>query len=100
MRAGRQAQIGVILPQVQPMLGTAGHHAVGLVRALGGQIVYHHADIRLIAGQQQWLALQHIMGGVDACQNALRGGFLIARGAVDLPGQVQPRHLQRAQRGG
>ena len=97
MRPGGEPQVGVVLPQRKPVLGPAGHHAVGLVGALGGQVVHHHADVGLIPGQDEGLALLHVQRGVDARQDALGGGLLIARGAVHLARQVQPRHLQRAQ---
>ena len=35
------------------MLGAAGEHAIGLGRRLGHQIVYHHADVRLVAAQDE-----------------------------------------------
>ena len=42
-----EAGVRVVLAQQQPVLAAAGHHAVGLVRALGDQIVDERADIAL-----------------------------------------------------
>lgn len=41
-------------------------------------------------GQHQLAFAQSGAGGVQARQQSLRGGFLIAGGAVELPGPVQP----------
>jgi hypothetical protein len=44
-----QAQVGVVLAQLQPVLGARGEHAVGLAGALGDQIVDQHPGVGLIA---------------------------------------------------
>ena len=49
MADGRKALIGVVLPQDQAVLAAARHHAVGLVRALGDEVVNERADIGLLA---------------------------------------------------
>ena len=92
----RQPQVGVVLAQKQAVFASAGHHAVGLVRALGRQVVHQHADIGLVAAEDDALPALHKARGVDACQNALRAGLLVAAGAVDLAREVQT--IQRAQR--
>ena len=94
----RQPKVGVVLPQEQAVFAAAGHHAVGLVRALDHQVVHHHADVAHVAGQDERLAPKQRASGVDARQNPLRGGLLVAGGAVDLPGEVQPRHAPALQR--
>ena len=48
-----QAQVGVVLAQLQAELGPAGEHAVGLAHALGDQVVNQHADVRLAAVQDE-----------------------------------------------
>ena len=40
-------------------------------------------------GQDELFFPQGVTGGVQACQQALRGCFLVAGGAVELPGTVQ-----------
>ena len=87
-----QTKIGVILTQQQAVFAAAGHHAVRFVGALGRQIVHEHADIRLIAAQNDGGFALHKARGIDASENALCGGFLVAAGAVDLPGKVHARH--------
>ena len=54
----RQAQVGVVLTQEQAVFAAAGHHAVGLVRALDHQVVHHHAEIAHVAGEDERLTLQ------------------------------------------
>ena len=48
-----QASVGVVLPQQQPKLGTRGEHAVWFVDAAGHQIIDQHADVRLLAPDDQ-----------------------------------------------
>ena len=76
------------------MLRPGGHHPVGLIHALGGQVVGQHADVGHVPGENhRGFALQG-QGRVHACHQALACGLLIAAGAVDLPGEVQPLHPQ------
>ena len=44
----RQTCIGVVVPQMQPVLGPAGEHAVRFRRRFGDQIIDQHPDVRLI----------------------------------------------------
>ena len=96
---GRQALIGVVLPQHQPVLGAAGHHAVRLLGALGHQIVDEGADVAFAALEHQRLPAQQRQRRVDARHKALYRRLLIAGGAVELSRAVQPRHRFRLQRG-
>ncbi len=50
-----QTPIGVVLPQQQAILRSAGEHPIRLVHSAGDQIVDHHADVRLVATQHQRL---------------------------------------------
>ena len=96
---GRQALVGVVLPQHQPVLRAAGHHPVRLLRTLCHQIVDEGADVALAAFQHQLLAAQQRQRRVHARHEALRRRLLVARGAVELPRAVQSRHRLRLQRG-
>ena len=42
-----QAEVGVVVPEQQPVLGPAREHPVGLVDAAGDQVVDQDADVRL-----------------------------------------------------
>ena len=46
---GGQAPIGVVLAQQETVLRAAGHHAVGLLRPLGHQVIDESADVALAA---------------------------------------------------
>ena len=48
-----EPQVGVVVAQQQPVLGARGEHAVGLVDALGHQVVDQHADVGLVASQDK-----------------------------------------------
>ena len=90
---GGQALVGVVLPQGQAVLAPAGHHPVGVHDALGDQVVHQRAEVAGVPGQDELFLPQGVTGGVQACQQALRGCFLVAGGAVELPGTVQaPDH--------
>ena len=81
------------------MLRAGGHHAVGFVGTLGGQVVGHDADIGHVPGDHQGLLALQLQGGVHARQETLAGRFLIAAGAVDLPREEQAADAQTLQRG-
>ena len=57
---GGQAAVGVILAVEQAVLRAGGHHAVGLVGALGHQVVHQHADVALIPAQDHGGAAQQL----------------------------------------
>ena len=96
---GGQALVGVVLPQGQPVLAAAGHHAVGVHDALGHKVVHQRAQIAGVPGQHQLLLAQRVAGSVQTRQQTLRGGFLVAGGAVELPCPVQTPHHLAFQRG-
>ena len=94
-----EALVGVVGPQAQPVLGARGEHAVGLRHAAGDEVVDHHAEVAVGAGDDEPArGARRRQRRVDAGRNALRARLLVARGAVDLAGQEQPRLLFRLQR--
>ena len=86
---GGQALVSVVLPQGQAVLAPAGHHPVGVHDALGDQIIHQGTQIAGVPGQDELFLPQGVTGGVQSCQQTLRGCFLVAGGAVELPGTVQ-----------
>ncbi len=96
---GRQAQVRVVFPQEQAVLGAAREHAIGLARAAGDEVVDQHAEVTLAALRHPGLAALHLERGVDAGDQALGGGFFVAGGAVDLAGEVQPADELGLERG-
>ena len=94
-----KALVGIILPQVKPVFRTAGHHAVGVQHALCHKVVHQRADIAFLPGQHHPFFPAHGARRIDARQQALCGGLLIAGGAVELPCAVQPLHRLCLQRG-
>src|SRR4051794_36524468 len=83
----REAQIGVVLPEQQAMLRTAGEHAIRLARAARNEVVDEHAEVALAALRHPRLVALHLERGVDAGDEPLRGSFFVAGGAVDLAGE-------------
>jgi hypothetical protein len=94
----RQAPVGVVLAQQQPVLGAAGEHAVRFVHAAGHQVVDQHADISLLAAQNQRPVAALFQRRIRTGDQALRGGFFVARRAVDLAREVQAVHQLGLQR--
>ena len=95
---GGQALVGVILPQREPVFTPAGHHAVRVHDALGHKVVHQGPQITGVARQDELFPAQRIAGGVQARQQSLRGGFLIARRSVELSRAIQSPHLLAFQR--
>ena len=87
-----QAHVGVVLAQMQAIFGARGEHAVGLDGAVADQVVDQHADVRLVATRCPRLVAAYRSGCVEAGDQALCGRFLVAGGAVDLAGEVEPGH--------
>ena len=71
----------------QPILGAAGEHAIRLVDAPGDQVVDQDADVGLRAVEDQRRLALDRQGGVDAGDQSLGGGLLVAGRAVDLAGE-------------
>ena len=85
-----QPLIGVVGAQRQPIFGARGEHAIGLADAARDQIVDHHAEIAFGAIEHDRRAAAGPRGGIEAGNQALRGGLLVAGGAVDLAGEEKP----------
>src|SRR6476620_4637375 len=60
-------------------------HPVRLETAFRDQVVNENADVSLVAPQLQAFTADGAMRRVDARDQPLRCGFLVARCAVDLP---------------
>ena len=86
-----EAQVGVVLAQLQAVLGAAGEHAVGLGDAARDQVVDQHAEVGLVAARAPAGLAPRLQRGVDARQQPLRGRFLVAGRAVDLAGEEEAR---------
>mgnify|MGYP001851183347 CR=1 FL=1 len=88
-----QARVGVVLPQRQAVFRARGHHAVGFVRSLRHEVVDEHADIRLIAPQNEGRQSAQFERRVQPRNQSLRRRLFVAARAVDLPRGVQSFHL-------
>ena len=89
----REALVGVVGAKREAVLGAAGEHAIGLGDAARDEIVDHHAEIAVGARDDERIACARRRArGIDAGKHPLPRCFLIAGGAVDLPGEKQPRH--------
>jgi hypothetical protein len=59
-----EAEVGVVLAEEQAVFGAAGEHAVGFGAALGDEVVDHHAEVGLVAAEDEFRFSQHLEGGV------------------------------------
>ena len=75
-------------------------HAIRLGVVARDQIVDQHADVRLVASEYQGRLLPRGTSRIDPRDQSLRRRLLIARGAVHLAGQEQPREGFALQGGG
>ena len=94
---GGEAAVGVVDAQVQAELGARGEHAVGLVGSLGDEVVDEDAGVALAAVHGEGRLAFEPERGVDAGHDALAGGFFVAAGPVDLPGEVEALHALDAE---
>src|ERR1700690_506337 len=79
-----EPQLGTAMVEQQPMLGPACEHPVGLIRSLCDQVVDENPDIGFMATKDQRGGSPSLVGGIDAGNQPLAGGFLITRSSVDL----------------
>jgi hypothetical protein len=98
VRARGQALFRVVAAQEQAVLRAAREHAIGLARIGHDEIVDHHADVGLVAAEHERRAVLHPQRRIDAGDQALTGGFLVAGRAVDLSGEEQARHFPHRER--
>ena len=77
-------------PKQQAVLGARGEHAVRLCRAAGHQVVDQHANVRLVPPEHKGrLPIPSRERRVEAGDEAKARRLLVARGADDLPRQVE-----------
>ena len=93
-----QTLVSVVLPQDQPVLAAGSHHAVGILTALGHQIVYQRADIGSGSVHDKRRLALHCQCGIDAGNQSLCGSFLVAGTAVELSCSEQSGNLLALQR--
>ena len=84
-----QAQVGVVLPEQQAVLGTAGEHPVGLGDPAGHEVIDQHAEVALAAGRYPGGLLPHLAGGVETGDQTLGARLLVPGRAVDLASEIE-----------
>jgi hypothetical protein len=98
-----EPQVGVVLAQLQPVLGARREHPVRLGDAARDQVVDQDAEVSLVAPRAPPVLAARMTRRVHAREQPLRGRFLVAGRAVDLSGEEQSadrlgleRRVQRA----
>ena len=94
----REAQIRVVLAQLQPVLGARGEHPVRLGDAARDEIVDQHAEVGLVAARAPAVLAADEASGVDAGEDPLRRGLLVAGRAIDLAGEEEAADRLRLER--
>src|ERR1700758_1886769 len=87
-----ESAVRVVNAQVQAELRTRGEHAIGLVGALGDEVVDENARVALGAIHGEGRLTLEPERGIDAGHDALAGGLLISAGSVDLASEVKAFH--------
>ena len=85
-----QSIVRVVFAQQQAVFGAARKHAIRLTDATSNQVVDQHAEVGFVTLRIPARQFPRLSRGIDAGQQALRRGFFIAGGAVDLPREEQP----------
>ena len=80
----------IVGPERQAVLGPRGEHPVRLGDPAGDEIVDHHAEIAVGPPDRDTLQSAGQPRRVQPGQQPLRRRLLVARGAVDLPGEKEP----------
>ncbi len=88
-RVGFHAPGRVVLTKRKPMFGPGSKHPVGFLGSLGDQIIDEDADIGFVSAEYKRFFASEFEHGVGARHKSLAGRFLISRGSIDLPGEVQ-----------
>ena len=96
MRKGSETEIGIVLSQKDTVFGPGSKHPVRFIHALGNQIVNENADISLVPTKDKRLTFSKIQACINAGDNALRSGFLIAGSTVNLSRKKQIINYFRA----
>jgi hypothetical protein len=93
-----EAEVGVVLAQLEAVLGAAGEHPVGLGHAAGDQVVDQHPEVGLVAARRPGGVAAHKARSIQPGKQTLCGGLLVAGGAVELAGEEQTLDRLRFQR--
>ena len=84
-----QTHVSVVFTQHQAIFSPAGEHTIRLGYTARNQVVHQYAQIGFIALRTPRLASRNLQRGINTRQQSLRGGLLIASGAIDLAGKEQ-----------
>ena len=87
----RQATVGVVLAQQQPIFGATGEHPVRFHRTPRNQIVDHDPNVGLAPARCPGLAIQNPERGIETRNQPLSRRLLVTRRAIDLAGKVETR---------
>ena len=90
--------VGVVRAQQQPMLGGRREHPVRLAVLARHQVVHEHADVGLVAPQDERVLSAHAARGVHAGHESLRRRLLVARRSADLTREPEPRRAPALER--
>ncbi len=75
------------------MFSAGREHPVRLTRPHGHEIVHEDAEVGFIPARAPGLIATKGQDRIDAGQKALRRGFFVAGGAVDLPCEIEALNL-------
>ena len=94
----RQAQIRVVVAQLQSVLGARGEHPIGLRRLTHDEVVDQDAQVAFVSTQHERLATRAPKRGVRAGQEPLPPRLFVAGGPVDLSCEKEARNRRNGER--
>ena len=94
----RQALVGVVDPQAEPVLRARGEHPIGFADAARDEVVDEHADIGFGAVEGDAVGAGGEARRIQPGDKPLRRRFLVAGRAVDLAGEEEARKALRLER--
>ena len=97
MRQSGEAEIGIILPQKNPIFSPGCKHTVRFIYSFINQVIYKNSYISLVSGENERILFLKIQMGIYPCHKPLTGGFLIPRGTIDLTCQKEVFNYLRTQ---
>src|ERR1017187_3384177 len=81
MRLWRQADVGVVLSQQNPVFGARSKHSVRFISTFCYKVVNEYTNISFRTLKDERSFFIYIQVSVDPRHDALAGGFFVTRGA-------------------
>src|SRR6185369_7809993 len=79
-----EAQVGIVLAQLEPVLRPAREHAIGLRDAPSYQVIDEDTQVGLVSTGLPAFVAARVPGRIDSCKKPLGGRLFVTGRSVDL----------------